>query len=472
MDGKGGSGFLKILQLFPKQTLMETLYSEPSVCFVTFRELPEVARNIISRMLWMKDGAIISTIINGCIYTKPYSDILKLLTELAVVEQLNTDSGVSFSLTTPFSIGLKVAISGGGCAWLSYPPPGDTTKTAKSVRYLENYALERWECILYTFFELRDGNVSGGSITKDARNLLVRAELLRDDPGEDRHITTRGFQFLLLDKRSQAWTLASAIVGKENPSTAAVILLCNLALSRPSTVEYSTVNFSPEQLSILAYLREFGFVYQRSSKLPRFYTTSLSSALSSQTSSDSFTQQMQSQGRIAIETNFQLYVYTESRLEAALVSLFARPVCRFQNMIVAALTRESFRKALNDGITAQQVIDFLKSRAKQDSDIDPSLQCKISAFNRQAVPPAVSDQLHIWELERQRLSSQKACLYSEFDTPDDFAELRDYARKIDVLLWSPEETTDTRKMVMAIKPEGHDPLRRYWKKRRKNEASN
>lgn len=69
------------------------------------------------------------------------------------------------------------------------------------------------------------------------------------------------------------------------------------------------------------------------------------------------------------------------------------------------LTRDSIRQALRGGITAQQIIGYLKQHSHSQMlqvDAGPSL------------PPTVMDQIKLWELERNRLIYSDGILYSQF----------------------------------------------------------
>jgi len=61
-------------------------------------------------------------------------------------------------------------------------------------------------------------------------------------------------------------------------------------------------------------------------------------------------------GFIILETNSRLYAYTDSELQINVLKLFVviKPP-RFANMVVGMITRDSIRRALNFGITADQV---------------------------------------------------------------------------------------------------------------------
>jgi len=61
------------------------------------------------------------------------------------------------------------------------------------------------------------------------------------------------------------------------------------------------------------------------------------------------------QGFIVLETNYRLYAYTDNPLQTAVLNLFVSIKWRFPNLVVGAITRESVRKALVNGIMADQV---------------------------------------------------------------------------------------------------------------------
>jgi Transcription factor Tfb2 len=68
-----------------------------------------------------------------------------------------------------------------------------------------------------------------------------------------------------------------------------------------------------------------------------------------------------SQGYIILETNYRLYAYTNSPLQIAILNLFVSLKSRFENLVQGIITRDSVRNALNNGISADQIIYFISS---------------------------------------------------------------------------------------------------------------
>nr|VZI41955.1 unnamed protein product [Spirometra erinaceieuropaei] len=140
-------------------------------------------------------------------------------------------------------------------------------------------------------------------------------------------------------------------------------------------------------------------------------------------------------GYILVETNFRLYAYTDSPLRTALLSLFSKIRVRYPNLVVADITRDSVREALLRGISANQIISFLTTNAHPDMLRQPSI-----------LPPTLIDQVRLWELERERLFAQEGCLYEQFAKNKDFEMVRDFAKSQGFLLW---ECPDRRLMVVS-----------------------
>ena len=91
----------------------------------------------------------------------------------------------------------------------------------------------------------------------------------------------------------------------------------------------------------------------------RFYPTRLATTLTSSLpplpSSGSTGEGAQAQGYIILETNYRVYAYTDNPLQTAVLNLFMTLKYRFPNLVVGSLNRDSVKKALANGITADQV---------------------------------------------------------------------------------------------------------------------
>lgn len=61
--------------------------------------------------------------------------------------------------------------------------------------------------------------------------------------------------------------------------------------------------------------------------------------------------------------DLQVYAYTTSELQVAILRLFVRAECRLPNLFVGTLTRESVTQALEFGVQADQIVSFLQQHA-------------------------------------------------------------------------------------------------------------
>lgn len=105
-----------------------------------------------------------------------------------------------------------------------------------------------------------------------------------------------------------------------------------------------------------------------------------------------------------VETNYRVYAYTDSNLQVALIGLFTELMYRFPNLVVGVITRDSVRQALKGGITADQIIGYLKQHSHSQMQTE----------GKNPLPPTVVDQVKLWELERNRLTYDEGVLYSQF----------------------------------------------------------
>ena len=73
------------------------------------------------------------------------------------------------------------------------------------------------------------------------------------------------------------------------------------------------------------------------------------------TSSNAGVGSSQMEGFIVVETNFDVYAYTQSRLQIAIHNLFTQLHYRFSNMAKGGLQRRTLQAAYDVGITSEQV---------------------------------------------------------------------------------------------------------------------
>lgn len=364
----------------------------------------------------------------------------------------------AWTLNEVFKANLKVALVGGGQKWDVQPMTEKDDKRPKDesqfFSMLESYPLDRWEQILHFMVGLKDENFQG--VSSDTRQALVHSKLIMFEPNDSVPIiTSDGFQFLLMDTKSQIWLfvlklleLKDSVDSKGSNLADCLTFLLQLNFSTHGR-DYSTSGLNETIANFLQTLREIGLIYQRSRKDGRFYPTKLVIDLAS--GLRDVKTDVHRKGFIIVESNYRLYAYTESRLQIALIALFCEIHYRFPNIVIGLLTRDSVRQALRGGMSAQQIINYLLMHAH------PTVK-----DSEHPIPPTVIDQIHLWERERDKFIFTEGRLYSQFNSQSDFDLLRKYAEDHGFLIFD-----NPTSRVMVVHEDGHEAVRKYWKKLKK-----
>lgn len=439
---------------------LETLYNYPTICLAVYRELPELARHFVIRLLFVEQPvpqAVVASWVTQT-HAKEQSKACEALSELSVWQEAPIPGGLpGWLLSQSFKKNLKVALLGGGRPWSmssSLEPDGK----ARDIAFLDAYALERWECVLHYMV----GSAQTEGISADAVRILLHAGLMTRDAEDGTAVITRaGFQFLLLSTAKQVWLfLQHYLHTAEKRSLSAAECLAFLYQLSFSTLgkDYSTEGMSNNMLVFLQHLREFGLVYQRKRKAGRFYPTRL--ALNITCVKDGLAPlETASPGYIIVETNYRVYAYTQTSLQVALLGLFTELIYRFPDVVVGVLTRESVRAALRGGISAQQIIRYLEQHSHPQM-----LKSETGGIRTTSVlPPTVVDQIQLWESERNRFTYTEGIVYNQFLSQAEYAVLREYAARAGFLTWSSE-----RARTLVLTRAAHDDVKRFWKRYSKN----
>lgn len=217
---------------------------------------------------------------------------------------------------------------------------------------------------------------------------------------------------------------------------------------------YSKANLTATQLQMLVDLGDFGIIYQDDPDSESYYPTRLATTLTSdagafRSASAGFDNALGSstndKGFVFIETNYRIYAYTSSPLQISIISLFARLLTRYSNMVSAKMTRDSVRRAITMGITGDQIIDFLYTHAH------PQMR-----KNASVLPPTVVDQIRLWQIEGERMKSTVGFLFKDFNSAAEYEGPCQYARDIGVLVWK----NDAKRMFFVTR---HEQIAAYLK---------
>lgn len=267
-------------------------------------------------------------------------------------------------------------------------------------------------------------------------------------------ITSKGFQFLLEDRQTQLWqVLVFYAMHKQQrgDSVADIISLFFSLGCMQLGQDYSASQSFPDSQDILDDLEQYGFIYRRpeASAHDQFFPTHLATSLCSGDSSASRSQTADEKRFLILETNYKIYAYTSNELEIAILNLFVNIRVRYPNLVVGRLDRKIVKEAMNKGISAYQIIAYLSSHAHpQMFNHPPPL-----------LHPSVTDQLHLWDRERSRLTAQDSVCF-EFNSKELFDDTKAEAERNDGLLHA-----HPGKKWLFLDPAIREPIKEFIKGR-------
>jgi len=367
---------------------------------------------------------------------------------------MTQEEGGNIFLDPIFKKNFRLALTGGGNHH-SFGIPVDTSEDKKQVTiaHLDNYAANQFDCILHYMVE-----PTGQRQPNQGVKILLATSGLMNKPGSKSSppkITQPGFSFILQEGNAQIWVLliqylemCETLAMEKTDVLHFLLMLGSLELGQA----YSTATLTETQIKVLADLRDYGVVYQRKSTPNRFYPTRLATTLTSdvtglRTTAASFSHALtavpgtaptetspEDKGFIVIETNYRVYAYTNSPLSIAILDLFSKLGTRFPNLVTAKLTRASIQRAIANGITADQIIDYLKSHAHP-----------VMRKNSLVLPPTVVDQIRLWQIEGERMKTTPGFLFRDFATAWDFEDTAKYAEELGILTWK-----DAKRRLMFV----------------------
>ncbi|KAI4255396.1 MAG: hypothetical protein LQ352_002598 [Teloschistes flavicans] len=369
----------------------------------------------------------------------------------------------SFLLTNPFALSLRQALTGAGHHKSFGVPSNIQNQDPIPIAQLDEFARGQWEGILgYMVGSTAVGlGNQGARLSPSVKHLLQYGGLV-EAKGVSVGITQDGFAFALQEVNSQVWTVLilylenAEQLGMESVDVLSFLfMLGSLELGQ----SYSKVNLTATQLQMLLDLRDLGIIYQDTPDSDHYYPTRLATTLTSdagalRSASAGFDGALRSsssddRGFVVIETNYRLYAYTSSPLQIAILSLFARLITRYPNMVSGKMTRESVRRAIDMGITGDQIIDFLYTHAH------PQMRKNSTTI----LPPTVVDQIRLWQIEGERMKTTVGFLFKDFASEKEYLDPCEYARDIGVLVWR----NDKSRMFFVTR---HEQIAAYLKNQR------
>jgi transcription initiation factor TFIIH subunit 4 len=440
------------------------LYKSPSSALAIFRKrLSSLAKAFVMGMLYMpapmplkhfeimvKDGSI-----------RERDTAINLLQRYHIFREIRSAAGRSFSLTPEFAKSLRVALTGRGeghsFGKIISVPVGEQV----DIDFLDEYARRQWEGILGYMVSSSDNPIeSAVPLSRPSSKIieLLRVGGLVGGRG-NQDITKEGFSFVLQDLNTQIWSLLflyAEVADQFGLNTIDVLSFLLHLSSLELGQAYSTESLDSTQMQCLDDLQSSGIVFMPlnddGTPAPYFYPTRLATTLTSDSQStisatnatlgSSLSASTPGQGFVIIETNYRVYAYTDSPLQIALLGQFVRLRSRHANLVTGKMTKGSIQRAIFRGITADQIISYLTSHAHpQMRKRAQQEQAQLRARNIDQgktvpiIPATILDQIHLWEIERERMTATNGFLMKDFDKEDEYRAVSTYADEIGVLIW-------------------------------------
>ncbi|KAF2403271.1 putative TFIIH and nucleotide excision repair factor 3 complexes subunit [Trichodelitschia bisporula] len=428
------------------------LYRQPSAVLAVLRRmLPHLAKTIVMALLYMPQPILESDLFA---WIRPESQVeldesISTLKRLHIVQVVPEPAAPrAYKLSSSFASSLREALTGQGNHRSFGVPCTTRDPNRMTVEDLDGHARRRWEAILYYMVGSTGKGLGQADIISTGTKSLLEVGQFVTIRNERATITKEGFTFLLQEANAQVWSLlivylenALALHMEPVEMLSFLFMLGSLELG----MDYSTASLTPTQMTMLDDLNNFGLVYRHADDQSRFYPTRLATTLTSDagallatsvksTPSGPVTTAQAAgagagKGYIIVETNHRIYAYTSSLLQIAVLDLFARLKMRFPDMVAGKLTKESVQRAINLGITADQIISYLQTHAHP----------QMYKHAPPVLPPTVVDQIRLWQIQGDRMEANSGFLLANFSNFPEYEDVCRYAESLGVLVWKKDE---------------------------------
>ncbi|KAL0910621.1 hypothetical protein M5K25_021621 [Dendrobium thyrsiflorum] len=439
--------FMDMVAVLPAMKL-DKLYESTFICEAVLRSLPPLAKKYALQMLFIESPVTAKLFEEWVLpdgFSKHRVAIERLLQLRVFLETNDRKKETSYTMNPKFQSNMRKYLVQGGTLPREPMSLGVTVRLP-TLEDLEAYAHKQWECFLLQLINSAQAqrltNFSSSMIRVFQRGLLSSRE------NEAPRLTENGFQFLLMDTNAQLWYIIREYIttSEDRGIDPTDLISFLLELSFHSLGEAYNMNSLTEvQCKAIKDLADLGVVkLQQGRKESWFIPTKLASNLSISLSDSS----SRRQGFVVVETNFRMYAYSTSKLHSEILRLFSRIEYQLPNLIVGSITKESLYTAFENGITADQIISFLQQNAH------PRIAERVPT-----VPENVTDQIRLWETDRNRVEMIPSHLYEDFPSKEVFEGAADFAREVGGLLWE-----DSNKMRLIVRGELHQQMRDFLRR--------
>uniref|UniRef100_K7FGW7 General transcription factor IIH subunit 4 n=1 Tax=Pelodiscus sinensis TaxID=13735 RepID=K7FGW7_PELSI len=410
--------------------ILDRLYNHPATCLAVFRELPGLAKNYVMRMLFLEQPlpqAAVALWVKKE-HVKWQEESWELLLGLRLWHTQLLPGGLQGLVLNPiFKENLRVALLGGVGTRCYASLRRDGSPRAELQPFLGrveyNMALRGWAQVILHFMV---GSPSA-AVSQDLAQLLIQAGLMKSsEPGEPPCITSAG-------TRPQLWYfMLQYLQSAETRGMDLVEILSFLFQLSPPFFnklfqDYSVEGMSDSLLNFLQHLREFGLVFQRKVCGLRGLVP----------------------GKDHPSWQEELWVASRG---CQPVTLSPSPADYSLPTDPSAPCDAETGETGGPGLCSIDIIHFLRTRAHP-----------VMLRQTPVLPPTITDQIRLWEMERDRLRFSEGVLYNQFLSQVDFELLRNHARDLGVLVFE-----NPAKRLMVVTPAGHSDVKRFWKRQKQS----
>ncbi|KAJ1614044.1 putative transcription factor TFIIH [Cryptosporidium canis] len=178
---------------------------------------------------------------------------------------------------------------------------------------------------------------------------------------------------------------------------------------------------------------------------------------------------------IIVQSNFRIYCYTASPLQAKILRHLCQVKVRGPNVISGILSRKGLLSAYSMGVSAEQILRFFSCNAH------PIILRRNMLEGTSIIPINVETQLKLWEKDKNRLKITYASTFSDWGTNSNdiqlYAQTVLYAKSKDILLYyipidiiekelCIENTDVQKKIILVTKQEYEDDIKAFIRARR------
>lgn len=441
--------FMDMVAALPAMKL-DKLYDSTFICEAVLRSLPPLAKKYVLQTLFIDSPVTAKSMEEWVLpdgFSKHKVAIDRLLQLRVFLEISDRKKESSYKMNPKFQSNMQKYLVYGGTLPRE-PMPLSITVRLPTVEDLEAYALEQWECFLLQLIS----SAQAERLTSFSSSMMrvFQRGLLSARENEAPRLTENGFQFLLLDTNAQLWYIIREYISTSEDrgvdSTDLISFLLELSFHTMGEA-YNMNALTDIQRNAIKDLADLGLVkLQQGRKESWFIPTKLATNLSVSLSDSS----SRKQGFVVVETNFRMYAYSSSKLHCEILRLFSRVEYQLPNLIVGSITKESLYNAFENGITGEQIISFLQQNAH------PRVAEKMPS-----VPENVTDQIRLWETDRNRVEIMPSHMYDDFPSKEVFEATCDFAREISGMLWA-----DSKHMRLIVHGEFHQHMRDFLRRQK------